>query len=156
MKTTIKTKINYGLIKIASFVLALLPLFIFTLVKWKYIFGSEVKEKAVFTNFIGLIFLIIFIALIVLKKTKILKGIGGFWFVTLILYCFKNIDISFLYSIALWSSVGMSLSKLFDIMITSDYKDKLQSIKNAEINKEINQSNTDALISAINNINGRG
>ncbi len=149
-----KTKFKYYLLRLCSFLIAIIPLFIFMLVKWNYIF--EIKQAAKFSNLLGFVFLMIFIALIVLKKTQFLKGIGGFWIVTLILYCFKNINITFLYSIALWASVGMTLSKIFDIFITNEMKDKLQAVKTAEVNKEVNQANTDAIIEAIKEINGRG
>ena len=152
-----RTRFRYYLIKVASIFIAILPLLIFTLVKWNYIFAVKEQEATkVLSNMIGFVFLLIFIGLIVLKKTKFLKGVGGFWLVTLILYCFKTLNVSFLYSIALWASVGMSLSKLFDMLITNEMKEKLTNLKSAEINKQVNQENTDAIISAIKEINGRG
>lgn len=152
-----RTRFRYYFIKLSSILLAILPLFIFALVKWDYIFAVKEKEATkVFSNMIGFVFLLIFIGLIVLKKTKFLKGIGGFWLITLILYCFKTLDVSFLYSIALWASVGMSISKLFDMLITNEIKEKLTNLKSAEINRQVNQENTDAIIGAIKEINGRG
>lgn len=149
-----RTRVRYYLLRMCSFLIAIVPLFIFTLVKWNYIF--EIKQAAKFANLLGFVFLMIFIAMIVMKKTQFLKGVGGFWIVTLILYCFKNIDISFMYAIALWSSVGMTLSKIFDVFITNEMKDKLEAVKTAEVTKQVNQANTDAIIDAIKEINGRG
>ena len=152
-----RTQFRYYLIKLISILIAIFPLFIFALVKWNYIFAVKEQEAGkVLSNMIGFVFLLIFIGLIVLKKTKFLKGIGGFWLVTLILFCFKTLDVSFLYSIALWASVGMSLSKLFDMIITNEMKEKLTNLKSAEVSKQVNQENTDAIISAIKEINGRG
>lgn len=155
MKNSVtKTRFRYYLIRVASLFIAILPLLIFTIIKWNYIFKTEKIDKL--SNIFGFFFLLIFIVLIVLKKTKFLKGIGGFWLVTLILYCFKTINVSFLYSIALWSSVDMSISKLFDLLITNEMKEKLTNLKQASLNKEVNQDNTDAIISAIKEINSRG
>jgi hypothetical protein len=152
-----RTRFKYYLIKATSILIAIIPLLIFAIVKWNYIFAIEEKEATkVLSNMIGFVFLLIFIGLIVLKKTKLLKGVVGFWLVTLILYCFKTLDVSFLYSIALWASVGMTLSKAFDLLITNELKEKLTNLKQANINKEVNQENTDAIINAIKEINGRG
>ena len=152
-----RTRFRYYLIKLISILIAIFPLFIFALVKWNYIFAVKEQEAGkVLSNMIGFVFLLIFIGLIVLKKTKFLKGVGGFWLVTLILFCFKTLDVSFLYSIALWASVGMSLSKLFDMIVTNEMKEKLTNLKSAEVSKQVNQENTDAIISAIKEINGRG
>lgn len=135
--------------------LALLPLIIFIITRWNQYLGTKEVNTVKFTNLIGFIFLMFFLGCIILKKTQILKGVVGFWTVTIILYCFKYC-INDIVPIAFWSSVGMTLSKLITNPFVEKWKKIVDGTIIAEIQNVYQEKNTNKIVEAISKLNARG
>lgn len=151
--TLTKAKIRKVIWQVADILLAVLPLVIFIITRWNKYLG--VTNKNTLTNIIGFVFLMFFLCCILMKKTELLKGIVGFWVVTVILYCFRHI-INDICPIALWSSVGMTASKFITNPFVEKWKRLVLSYENAEVQNVYNESNTNLIVEAIKSLNGRG
>lgn len=133
-------KNKYILFLILQFVTLILPFAVLFIVKRKEYFtkANGIDLSA------GLILSLILLVLILSKKTKILKGAGGYVAITLLAFLFRTIinDLVLILSVGL---VGVLVSQIFT-MFTNKYKKICDAFKKAVINKEtLNSEETLAL-----------
>lgn len=114
---------------VADKVVAILPLLILAIIKWDIYFGT----KTTFSNMVGFTLLGGFIALILSKKTEILKGAWGFIAFFIVCYSLRAIlnDLVLISGIA---CVGVITSSLW----TTPKKNKWDKLREKKENAEIN------------------
>jgi hypothetical protein len=94
--------------RIIDIIAALLPITVLGIIQRDVYFAKGTG----WSNGIGISMLGVFVGLIISKKTSILKGVGGFWFITLILWCLRNI-IADMLVISFCATIGYTASVLF-------------------------------------------
>jgi len=129
--------------KIFDVIIALLPLAILIIIQWDIYFAKE--SKYAFQNIIGLSMMAVFIALVLVKKTKIFSLLGVSGVLTLILFLIRSI-INDLVVISFCMFLGLFISKIW----TTPKKEKWIRIKDkvetADISAEALENVVDKVI----------
>lgn len=113
---------------VADKIVAILPLLVLAIIRWEVYFST----KTTFSNIIGFGLLGAFMALILSKKTEVLKGSWGFIFFFIVVYTLRAIvnDIVLISGVA---CIGVIVSALW----TTPKKQKWEKRRDKEENADI-------------------